>query len=223
MLAACRLSQRLKRAASITFHCRVRNAYPSSRVHFANSPMYPDSGPSNGRERTTSSSTMHFIVEPLSLNPGGLKGPHYADSTIDYEPENRARRKLPGNISELGIVPEHMRKVPILRPPMKSGVFDVPTRPDDAERHLVTALAGALADDGETPGRWLFLVRLGDLGADRADFSFVGIQRLDVIDVPELHVFFPIRIVAALTPSPIFQRLRASLNGSFFSFLSTRK
>src|SRR5437879_12533582 len=84
---------------------------------------------------------------------------------------------------------------------MKSGVFDMPTRPDDAERHLATALAGALADDGETPGRWLFLVRLGDHGADRADFSFVGIQRLDVIDVPELHVFFPVRIVAALTPS----------------------
>src|SRR5438105_3860338 len=84
---------------------------------------------------------------------------------------------------------------------MKSGVFDVPTRPDDAERHLATDLAGALADDGETPGRWLFLVRLGDHGADRADFSFVGIQRLDVIDVPELHVFFPVRIVAALTPS----------------------
>ena len=68
-------------------------------------------------------------------------------------------------------MPKHVREVPILRPLMKSGVFDVPTRPDDAERHLATDLAGALADDGETPGSWLFLVRLGDHGADRADFS----------------------------------------------------
>src|SRR5207253_9226222 len=98
-------------------------------------------------------------------------------------------------------VPKHGREVPRLRPLMKSGVFDVATRPDDAERHLATDLAVALADDGATPGSWLFLVRLGDHGADRADFSIVTIQRLDVIDVPELHMFFPVRIVAALTPS----------------------
>src|SRR6266436_5101177 len=96
---------------------------------------------------------------------------------------------------------------------MKSGVFDMPTRPDDAERHLATALAGALADDGETPGSWLFLVRLGDRGADRADFFFVGIQRLDVIDVPELHVFFPVRIVAALTPSLDLPEVEGFLEG----------
>src|SRR2546430_2869510 len=84
---------------------------------------------------------------------------------------------------------------------MKSGVYDRPRPRRGRGRRSAGSVTGAFADDGETPGRWLFLVRLGDHGADRADFSFVGIQRLDVIDVPELHVFFPVRIVAALTPS----------------------
>src|SRR5439155_5668620 len=91
----------------------------------------------------------------------------------------------------------------------------MPTRPDDPERRWAAELARALPDEGEAPGRGIFFfLRLGDHGAERADFSFVGIQRLDVIDVPELHVFFPVRIVAALAPSldlpegeGIFERL----------------
>jgi hypothetical protein len=87
-------------------------------------------------------------------------------------------------------VPENMREIPVLSPLIKSGVFDMPTRPDDAERCLATDLARAFTDDSETPGGGFLLVWLGHLGADRADFSLVGIQRFDLVDIPKIHAFF---------------------------------
>src|SRR5256884_218439 len=83
---------------------------------------------------------------------------------------------------------------------MEPGVLDMPAGPDDPERRLTTDLARTLADDGKAPGGWFLLVRLGHHGADRADSSLVGIQCLDIVDVPEIHLFFPLRIVAALAP-----------------------
>src|SRR5437762_13070626 len=66
-----------------------------------------------------------------------------------------------------------------------------------------------------SPGRGIFFfLRLGDHGAERADFSFVAGERLNIIHVPKFHVLFPLRILVALAPSldlpegeGIFERL----------------
>jgi len=55
-----------------------------------------------------------------------------------------------------------------------------------------------VTNDGETPCCWFF-IRLGNHSTDDADFSLVGIQRLDIICIPELDAFFFIGIVVLLT------------------------
>lgn len=92
MLTACCPSHRLKQAASIIFRRRVGNAYPSSRAHLANPAMCADSGPSNGRERTTSSSIMHFMVDSLSFDPGGPKESDYVDSGCELGSKKRQEK-----------------------------------------------------------------------------------------------------------------------------------
>ena len=79
--------------------------------------------------------------------------------------------------------------------------------------------------DGEVPSRWIF-VRLGDHGANRADFSFVAIQCLHVVHIPELHVLFPVRIVVDLAPpldlpegERIFERWRYRIGPEVLSYL----
>src|ERR1700739_432990 len=94
-------------------------------------------------------------------------------------------------------MPKNVREIPITGPLMKAGVLDVPTGPDDPQRQRAADLARALPGHGEAPGV-LLLIRFGDHGADRADFSFEGIERIDVIGVPKLHLLFALLILAAL-------------------------
>jgi SEC-C motif len=61
------------------------------------------------------------------------------------------------------------------------------------------------------------------LEGDGADFSFVGIERFDVVHVPELHCSLRSGSSYFSHGPCICHSVNASLKGSSFSFLSTRK
>src|SRR2546427_10927568 len=95
-------------------------------------------------------------------------------------------------------MPEDMPEVPVLDPLVESGVLDMPACTDDLQRRSAGEPARVFADDGQAPCRWLF-VRLGNHSTDHPDFSLVGIERLDIVGVPELDVLFFVRIIVPLT------------------------
>src|SRR5438552_14509400 len=95
-------------------------------------------------------------------------------------------------------MPEDMPEVPVLDPLVESGVFNVPAGANDLQRRTAAQVTGAFADDREAP-RCCLLVRLGDHGADHADLSLIGVERINLVGVPELDVFFGARIGVVLT------------------------
>ena len=59
------------------------------------------------------------------------------------------------------------------------------------------------ADDGKAPSRRC-VAGFGDDGANHTDLSLVGVERIDVVGVPELDVLFLIGIVVLLAwPLPL--------------------
>src|SRR5882762_2745355 len=74
-----------KRAATRTCRHREHRPYPCSLTHFANAVMCAASGPSSGRDRTTSSSMMNFMIG--SFRPStGPEGAKLCLLSVDYLP-----------------------------------------------------------------------------------------------------------------------------------------
>jgi hypothetical protein len=93
-----------------------------------------------------------------------------------------------------------MPQVPVLDPRVKGGVLDVPARSNDFQSGTAGQLAGGLADDSKTPRArgGVGLVGWGDDGPNDPDFSWVGVEGLDIILVPEFNMFLIIEIVVDL-------------------------
>src|SRR2546422_11523028 len=85
-------------------------------------------------------------------------------------------------------------EVPVLDPLVEGGILDMPARTNDLECSLAAQPAGMFADNAEAPSRGRFF-GFSDHGADHTDFSFVGVERVDVVGVPEVDVLFLIGIV----------------------------
>src|SRR6266446_3178188 len=86
-------------------------------------------------------------------------------------------------------MPEDVAEVPVLNPLVEGSVLDMPACAGDQQCRSPGHFARAFADDRETPSRRCF-AGLGDHGADHADFSLVGVERVDIVRVPELDMFF---------------------------------
>ena len=93
-----------------------------------------------------------------------------------------------------------MAQVPVLDPLMEGGVLDVPARSNDFQRGTTGQLAGALADKSKTPsaGGCVGFVGLADDRPNDANFSWVGVEGLDIIRIPERNVLFGLAIVVLL-------------------------
>src|SRR5438132_14250077 len=92
---------------------------------------------------------------------------------------------------------EHVAEVPPLDPLVEGGILDVQAGPADFQGRTAGHLACPLADNGKTPSARCVL-GFGDGGPDHPNLSFIGVEGLNLVHIPELNMFFGMGIILDL-------------------------
>src|SRR5260370_37033493 len=92
---------------------------------------------------------------------------------------------------------KHMPEIPTLDPLVEGGILDVPARSTDLQGGAAGHLACPLSDDGKTPSARR-LLGFGDHGPDHPNLSFVSVEGLNLIHIPELNMLFSLWIILGL-------------------------
>jgi hypothetical protein len=90
-----------------------------------------------------------------------------------------------------------MSEIPVPDPLLEAGILYMPARPSDFERRPAGHLARRRTHHGKAPSRRL-RIGLGDAGSDHPNLALIAIERIDLVDVPELHMLFGVGIVGLL-------------------------
>src|SRR5260370_39433929 len=89
-------------------------------------------------------------------------------------------------------------EIPALDPLVEGGILDVPARSYDLQGGAAGHLTCQSSDDGKTPSARC-LLEFGDNSPDHPKLSFIGIEGLNLIHIPELNMLFALGIIVDLT------------------------